>query len=47
MINGQLYAFGEEGLDLGHDVVVLRSMVMLVRQGQAVGDHQRCTARGH
>ena len=47
MINGQLYALGEEGLDLGHDVVVLRPTVMLVRQRQAMGDHQGCTASGH
>ena len=42
MINGELYAFGEEGLDLGHDVAVLRPPVTLVRQRQAVGDHQCC-----
>jgi hypothetical protein len=46
MINRQLDAFGEKGLDLGYHIAVLRPTVMLVRQRKAVGDHQRHTSRG-
>ena len=48
MINSQLHTSGEESLDFGRDVAVLRPTVVFPRQCQAVGDHQgRTLGRRH
>ena len=48
MINSQLHTSGEESLDFGRDVAVLRPTMVFPRQCQAVGDHQgRTLGRRH